>query len=194
MTKYIWYFGYGSNTMKERFFCYINGIKFKWGGSDCTGCTDKTLPIENKWHTIKHELFFAKKADSWGKGGVAFITVNSDENMQTYGRMWKITEEQFSEIWKHEGKIWYNEKIDLESDYEGVPIWTITSNDKLDFNKPSEKYVKTIMCGLAESDKFKNKKDEEPKNWICDYLSKKDGIKNEYSVEELKKLFDKDEP
>lgn len=60
-----------------------------------------------------HGLFFAKRSSSWGNGGIAFVTSKRDESMHTYGRMWKITEEQFSEIWKQEGPDWYNKKIDL---------------------------------------------------------------------------------
>ena len=41
----VWYVGYGSNLLRERFICYITGGQFRLGGSHTNGCKDKTLPI-----------------------------------------------------------------------------------------------------------------------------------------------------
>ena len=101
--------------------------------------------------------------------------------MHTYGRMWKITEEQFSEIWKQEGSL-YDEKIDLGRDDEGVPIWTITSKYKSNFSKPSDNYLKTIIAGLKETHHLSDKD-------IMKYLMKTPGIKDNFKEKDLDSLF-----
>lgn len=179
---YVWYVGYGSNLFSERFICYIKGRRFLWGGSLVNGCKDKTLPIENKPVIISHGLFFAKSSSSWNNGGVAFVTTNRDESMHTYRRMWKVTEEQFSEIWDQEGRVWYNEKIDLGRDDEGVPIWTITSKDELNSSKPSDNYLKTIIAGLKETHHLSDKD-------IMKYMMKMPGIKDNFKEKNLDPLF-----
>lgn len=193
MEDYVWYFAYGSNIMKERFLCYITGDSFKWRSGDSgDGCTNKDLPQDSKEYKINYKLYFAQKAASWDNQGVAFISPKETLGHEIWGRVWKITKEQFEEIWKQEGRgeKWYPIKIEL-GHIEEIPIWTITSFKEKDRNKPSKKYVKTIMCGLEETYKGKN---EGTKSEICNYLSKKEGIKNEYSLENLKELFNTNEP
>ena len=180
-STHVWYVGYGSNLFSERFICYITGDRFRWGGSLASGCKDKTLPKENRPFIIPHGLFFAKSSSSWGNGGIAFVTPKRDESMHTYGRMWKITEEQFSKIWDQEGS-WYDEKIDLGRDDEGVPIWTITSKYKLNFSKPSDNYLKTIIAGLKETHHLSDKD-------IMKYLMKTPGIKDNFKEKDLDSLF-----
>ena len=174
--------GYGSNLFYERFICYIKGGKFRWGGSIASGCTDKTLPIKNEPWKIPYGLYFAMSSRPWNNGAVAFVTTSRDESILTYGRRWKVTEEQFLEICTQEGESWYNEKIDLGQDDEGVPICTITSKYQLNLNKPSDNYIKTIIAGLTETSHL-NKKD------IMKYLMKTPGIKDNFKEKDLEPLF-----
>ena len=181
-TDHIWYVGYGSNLLRERFNHYILGDQFRLGGSTATGCSDKTLPLEDKPITIPYEMFFAKESKSWGNGGVAFISTKKDENKQTYARMWEITEEQFSEIWKQEGKGWYDEKIKLGVDEKGIPILTITSSSDLKPTKPSKEYLKTIVMGLKETYHIDN-------HTIWKYLSEMSGVKDKWDKVEFDNLL-----
>jgi len=191
MEDYVWYFAYGSNIMKERFLCYITGDSFKWrsvGRRD--GCTNKDLPQDSKEYKINYKLYFAQKSTSWDNQGVAFISPKETLGHEIWGRVWKITKEQYKQILKQEGP-WYCNEIKL-GQIDGIPIWTITSFEEEKIKtKPSKKYIKTIMCGLEETYKGKN---EGTESEICNYLSKKEGIKNEYSLENLKKLFNTNEP
>lgn len=179
---YVWYVGYGSNLFRDRFICYILGGQFRWGGSYAKGCKDKTLPKEDRPFIIPHGLYFAKNSSSWENGGVAFISPERDENRHTYGRMWKITEEQYSDIWDQEGKVWYNIEVDLGQAEDGTPIRTITNNSKLKFSKPSDEYLKTIIAGLRETYHLNDK-------IMLKYLMETSGIKDNVKEEEITALF-----
>lgn len=179
--KYVWYAGYGSNLFRERFLHYVNGGKFRLGGSDGKGCTDKTPPIDDRPFSIPHRLFFSMKSKSWQNEGIAFISPQPVENAYTFGRMWKVTKDQFSEIWEQEGKTTYPTKIDLGQDENGIPIWTITNDSDLSFNRPSKKYVKTIMLGLKETYQLSNKT-------ITKYLVNKGGIHGNFTEKDLIKI------
>lgn len=184
-SKYLWYVGYGSNLFRERFICYISGGQFQLGGKHARGCRDKTLPKENKPFIITHSLFFARNAPSWGNGGVAFISPERDESNHTYGKMWKITREQFSDIWEQEGQRWYDKELNLGQDNDGIPIVTITSSDKLESNTPSDKYLKTMAMGLEETCHM-------DKKTISKYLIEKPGIKGSLTEERLLEIIDSD--
>lgn len=173
---HVWYAGYGSNLFRDRFLCYIKGGKFQWSGNRTKGCNDKTTPA-SRAIMIPYELYFAKNSDSW-EGGVAFISTTKDEDKQTYGRMWKVTTDQFLEIWEQEGSGWYNVALHLGKDENGVPIITITNNHKLTTQKPSPNYVKTIIAGLKETYKLSDKT-------ICDYLISKDGINGNFKEQDI---------
>jgi len=174
---YLWYAGYGSNLCRERFCKYIEGGTFRLGGKPCEPCTNNTFLDTNKPIIIPHCLYFAYSAKWWGYGGVAFILPTQEENKNnyTYGRMWKVTEEQFEEIWIKEGQGLYNKDLSLGIDEEGIPIKTITSRVKLEFNTPSDNYIKTMCMGLKETN-LGNKK-------ILNYLIDKPGIKDKLNKE-----------
>ena len=193
MENYVWYFVYGSNIMKERFLCYITGDPFKWRSCDGgNGCTNKDLPHDSREHKINYTLYFAQSAPCWDNKGVAFISSKETSGHEIWGRVWKITKDQFEQIWKQEGRgpKWYPKRIEL-GQMEGIPIWTITSGEEENKTNPSKKYIKTIMCGLEETYKGKN---EGTESEICNYLSKKEGIKNKYGLDELIQLFNTNEP
>lgn len=180
---YVWYVGYGSNLCRARFLCYIEGGQYKLGGSPVRGCSDKTLPRENKTIEIPYGIYFSRRAPRWGDGGVAFIypEKENDPKKWTLARMWKITGEQFDEVIQQEGPSWYNRTIDLGKD-DGVPILTITNGEKQTLNPPSMNYLRTIVIGLIETYKLNAKE-------IFNYLSEKDGIKGSFSEKELQNII-----
>lgn len=181
--EYVWYVGYGSNLCRERFFCYIKGGQYKLGGSSCEGCKDKTLPRENKTIQLPYGLYFARNSSSWSRGGVAFLSVEREENQEkwTLARMWKITGEQFCRVRQQEGASWYNHTIDLGMD-EGIRILTITSGDKHPLNPPSKNYLFTIVIGLIEAHKLNAE-------MIYNYLHEKDGIRGYFPEKELQDVI-----
>lgn len=153
----VWYATYGSNICKERFMCYIKGGSFRLGGRKLEGCKDKTEPKDGGPFMIPYPLYFARKSDSWGSQGVAFLALKktSDKSERTYGRIWKITEDQFLEVWDQEGKGWYDKKVGLGRHDDNLPIYTFTSSSALDGNSPSKEYLETLRIGLDETWKLK---------------------------------------
>jgi len=87
---------------------YINGGEYR--GETYKGCRDKTEPEEFGWMYVPYRLYFAKKSSRWGNGGVAFLSCKKefDSKYHTIVRLWKISEEQFEDIHKQEGKSRYN--------------------------------------------------------------------------------------
>ena len=123
----VWYAGYGSNLHEQRFLCYLKGGTPRFGTRLANGCTDKTLPTENKPIMIPHQLYFAlpgknRGTPNWGIGGVAFIEPNENEAAKTFCRMWKLTKEQYEEVKDQEGRSWYGKEIRLGDDC-GIPIY-----------------------------------------------------------------------
>lgn len=171
---YVWYVGYGSNLHKQRFLCYIKGGIPQFGNNPNKGCTDRTLPIEDKAITISYPLYFALPGDetgtgNWGVGGVAFIDPQENKESKTLCHMWKITEGQYGEVKVQEGVGWYNKEMQL-GENDGIPVFTITHGRVLtNVVCPSDSYIKTIALGLRETYGFTVKE-------TVDYLLDKTGI------------------
>lgn len=171
----VWYASYGSNLLKKRFSCYIAGGTPEGAQREYAGCTDKNLPEASKPITINAELYFARQSKTWHGGGVAFIKPTEDPDMNTLGRMYLITAEQFSEVVKQEIRLkedlvidleelaakgslllnersWYNKLLFLGRE-NGYPIFTFTNKDYLkdEINPPHETYHSTIAAGLRET-------------------------------------------
>lgn len=183
--NYVWYAGYGSNLLRERFLSYIQGGSFRLGGRKCQGCKDKTPPVYAEPTTIAGKIYFAKNSSSWSGGGIAFIKNFSPEeanNGKVFARMWKITEEQFDCVRDQEGRNWYDILIDLGERSDGSRIVTLTNSGSLSPSKPSKEYLSTIALGLRETFDLGNKE-------IEDYLRGMSGIVGFYSEEELDSIF-----
>ncbi|SHF79941.1 hypothetical protein SAMN05444483_102420 [Salegentibacter echinorum] len=190
----VWYACYGSNLLKERFSCYIGGGQPANAKRVYPGCTNKTLPKESKRIIINRELYFAKSSKTWSGGGAGFIKSNYEDNVETLGRMYLITEQQFVDLVQQEIKFeghfdidlkkviregfldmknnsWYGQIIYLGNE-DSYPIYTFTNEDYLadDINAPHEFYLKIIIEGLKETYAMNNAE-------IETYLKEKEGIK-----------------
>lgn len=133
-TKYIWYACYGSNVNYERFMKYINK------------CTDKTPPIADRPFVFQHNIYFAKASSYWG-GGKAFLDDTCPG--KAFGRIYKITREQFMEVKGFEGKD-YGKELKLGT-VAGLPVYSFTDKQKNHPETiPSLKYFDTILSGLLE--------------------------------------------
>lgn len=190
----VWYACYGSNLLKERFSCYIGGGRPANAKRIYPGCTNKTLPEKSKGITINGELYFAKSSKTWSGGGAGFIKPNFNKNIQTLGRMYLITRQQFVDLVQQEIKFegdfdidletviknrsldmknnsWYGKIIYLGED-EDYPIFTFTNEDYLknEINSPHEFYLKIIINGLKETYQMNETE-------IENYLKTKEGIK-----------------
>lgn len=148
--KYVYYFAYGSNICEERFRFYIEGGRSHFNNKEYSGCTDKKRYYKNdgviKYEVHNHKLYFAKESPSWNNSGVAFIEENLGSNL--IGRIYKVTKEQFDEIQRQEGSVWYG-KIKELGKKDGLKVITFTNKDSsLQRNQPNEEYLKVIKEGL----------------------------------------------
>jgi hypothetical protein len=203
--KLVWYASYGSNCFRERFHCYIRGGRYKGNATEHKGCRDQRLPFDEKNIIINHKLYFAKRSKSWDSGGVGFIGLDKDEKERTFGKMYLVTQEQFSDIVKQETKCtedieidfdrakkagyievlsnaWYGNVLYLGSE-RGYPIFTFTNSANLtEYNKPSESYLETIVKGVITN--YSLSPDE-----IQFYLLSRPGIINNYNKQELEEII-----
>jgi hypothetical protein len=198
----IWYASYGSNINESRFLCYINGGTPDGSDKYNKGCTDKSYPTKIKNKVINFELYFAKKSKTWQNGGVAFISTKPNDEIQTFVKMYLITKQQFIEVLQQEtnqlvdfdfeeviqnkflvfnNKSWYGQIMYLGMEDEH-PIFTFTNSNIIEPTKPSVNYLKTIITGMKESYQLNN--DE-----ISNYLLSKKGIKDNFDIQSIQRLF-----
>lgn len=206
---HIRYTSYGSNISEERFLTYIKGGKLAGSEKIYEGCRDKNLPIEDNQVFICSEIYFAQESKTWDNGGVAFIRNAFSDDVQTFGREYLITTEQFEDIVKQEngkrtaenisidydaaiqhgqGAIddvsWYNALVYLGEDEDGIPAFTFThKEDYTNFVKPCVRYLQCIISGIKEL--YTNYTDEE----ILMNFKDRGGIKSRYTDEELLKII-----
>ena len=88
---YVWYACYGSNINRERFMRYINN------------CTDRTEPVEDRPYEFAHPVFFAGASSIWGGKGKVFLDDTADGH--AFGRIYKITDEQYSDAKENHGTL-----------------------------------------------------------------------------------------
>jgi hypothetical protein len=201
----IWYFGYGSNIYRERFVCYIIGGQPVGNTKSYEGCRDKTLPSKDKPFSIRNELYFSKQSSGWDNGGVAFVKINHSPNITTLGRLYLITRQQLEDVAKQEtsseeiqtinfdealargstvfkSRSWYGNVLCLGKDND-YPIFTLTNEINLAaVTRPSPQYISTIAKGLAQTLKINQQE-------AIDYFMNKQGIANNYTIEELTKII-----
>ncbi len=170
---YVWYACYGSNLYRKRFMCYIQGGKCEAMQKTQKGCRDKTPPLDDQPYTLQYQLYFAQYSSNWD-GGVAFILQNRTIGHQTYGRIYKISEEQFLDVVSQEngnkpfkldlseviarGSIvidtdWRYGRIIYLGEEQGDPVFTFTAPNDTDYSyrtRPSQKYIDTIVKGLIQ--------------------------------------------
>ncbi|CAK9231555.1 unnamed protein product [Sphagnum troendelagicum] len=104
--SYVWYVCYGSNMWLPRFMCYIQGGQVEGMVDCCIGCRDPSPPLASLWLTIPNRLFFGRNYSyTWGIGGVAFIDPLPERDVKTHVRAYKITLEQFKDIFHQENCI-----------------------------------------------------------------------------------------
>ena len=173
--RLVWYAVYGSNLLRSRFDCYIQGGKPKGATKESVGCRDKTPPRDARRFILAHGLYFAEHSESWG-GAIAFIR-RTASGAHTYGRMYLITYGQFNDVvrqengrpipdrvvvpsfdslpdadhWEIEGYERYGGIIKIGARH-GHPILSLTAaHENHIVGTPSEAYVKTIVSGLEET-------------------------------------------
>lgn len=102
MKNYVWYACYGSNINNDRFNYYIRGGTYAINESYYHGCRDKTNYVAKTTMNINHRLYFAKESSSWENKAVAFITSESNDDYRTKCVLYKVTTQQFIDIFLQE--------------------------------------------------------------------------------------------
>ena len=194
--RLVWYAGYGSNLLRERFDCYIKGGRPNGSTKDYPGCRDKSAPRGDQPITLQNALYFADRSATWN-GAVAFIRP-SVSAPTTYARMYLITYGQFNDAVRQEngrsvpGRVivppfeqltdaneWIIEgirlygrliKIGMQAEHP-ILTFSATRNDFV-IGPPSEAYIRMIVAGLNESWPCLQRAD------ILGYLSQAEGIRN----------------
>jgi hypothetical protein len=192
--RLVWYAVYGSNLLRRRFDCYIQGGNPDGATREYPGCRDKTAPRDARRLVLAHSLYFAERSESWG-GAIVFVR-RTVSGARTYGRMYLITYGQFNDVvrqengrdvpgsvvvpsfeafaradhWEIDGFRLYGGVIKIGARH-GHPILSLTAaHENHEVGAPSEAYVKTIVSGLEETYPCMRK------SKIFDYLARTQGI------------------
>jgi len=183
LSNYIWYAGYGSNTLEERFLCYIKGGQFRLGGTPLSGCNDKSPPTDTTDFLVPHKMYFAGRSKGWKGGATALLdpSTTMEGSEFTRARLWKVTWEQFRQIWDQEGKGRHDMMLDLGWHSDHCEIATFTSSRKAEPRRPSDEYIQTIVLGLKETFSFSAKQ-------TVEYLQAIEGIKGVISPDKLEAI------
>lgn len=152
----VWYVGYGSNMLMERFMCYINGGQFRHNGRSHRRCADATPPRAKMLYEIPYNMYYGNQSGTWDGKGVSFLETSG--NGKAYGVAYLISQEQFEHIYKEENggsepgpnSIWYNMKIALGI-FDSIPVMTFTNCRVVEKNEASEKYIDVLAEGLKEN-------------------------------------------
>jgi hypothetical protein len=173
--RFVWYAVYGSNLLRGRFDCYVQGGKPDGAAKEYAGCRDKTPPRDARRVMLAHSLYFADHSESWG-GAIGFIR-RTVSDARTYGRIYLVTYGQFNDVvrqengrnvpgpivvpsfdalaegdyWQLDGFRLYGGVIKIGTRH-GHPILSLTAaHENHIVGAPSEAYVKTIISGLEET-------------------------------------------
>lgn len=165
--NFVWYVCYGSNILEERFIKYINRttLKEKW--------------LKSEEITIPYNMYYGNSFAKWNYGGCAFL--DTSKNGLALGKGYLIHKEQFHEIWQMEGPF-YDLKVDLGKNYDGVTMLTFTNSNKLKENTPTKDYVEVIAMGMC---RLKNCDVKEIKNFL--HYDKNDLDLSKEHIEEILK-------
>ena len=167
--EYVWYVSYGSNMLKERFMCYVEGGSYEKSRYH-PPCEDTTPPVAVKAIEIPFDMYFGNTSGSWHGSGVSFLDVT--KKGKSHGVAYLITRKQFDHVVFEEnsGRAqqkeygWYEDTISLGT-MDGFEVKTITNEDIRPYNHPSEAYLDTLFNGIREN--WPEMTDEE----IEDYLN-----------------------
>lgn len=132
-SEYVWYACYGSNLSRERFMIYINR------------CEDQTPPVEDRPYLFNHSIYFAKHSTTW-EGAKAFL--DDTEPGLAYGRIYKVTREQYEGIKLQEGSD-YRKPLFLGM-IDEISVYSFTDFQKNEKKMPSDDYYNVILKGLKE--------------------------------------------
>lgn len=166
--EYVWYVSYGSNMLRERLMCYIEGGSFK-GSTERDECKDTTPPVAVKNFELPHGMYFGNRSSSWQGGGVSFLDM--DNAGKALGVAYLMTRDQFDHVAAqenggkspHESNGWYTDVIDL-GEMDGFEVKTLTNRDPRPYNRPCQDYLDTVARGIKQN--WPEMSDDEIKDYL----------------------------
>jgi len=194
----VWYACYGSNLLRERFLCYLQGGRPPGATRTHAGARDRRPPAKDVPMTLPGDVLFGWSSPTWG-GGIAFY--HADIEGAALARAYLVTDQQFSDVVaqemrrepgtdldlttvldkrRHDTGPGRYESLHLVGELEDVPVLTFTTPDPdvLQRNPPSEPYLSTIAEGLRQSHGLSDAA-------ICDYLVARPGMQPEWDRDRL---------
>ncbi len=172
--QYVWYAAYGSNLSSMRLSTYLEGGRARGSTRAVAGARDSTPPTDTDTMVVGHQLGFGYESNTWGGGGVAFISAEPVPSASCMMRLHRVTAEQLEDIYSQENRLGKPAAIDTEAleraqAFELMPtlygqllhlgrhpdtsehVITFTSRLAQTPNAPSVAYLKVICEGLADA-------------------------------------------
>jgi hypothetical protein len=173
----VWYAAYGSNLAWARFRCYVHGGIPAGSDRPYEGCRQRRDPIESRRHSLPMSLAFARRARSWGNGGVAFLGHRPNAERPTLARLYLLEHQQLEDVIAQENgqpsgdvvvslaatsvrghqdvceRGWYRRVLHL-GELDGLSILTCTAAEDVDRVEPvapTPSYLRWICVGLRET-------------------------------------------
>lgn len=165
---HVWYVAYGSNLHSARFNCYIAGGRPRGARRTYAGCRDRSPPRRDIGIRLAGGLIFAGNSRVWG-GGIAVYQPHADGEVAA--RAYLLTFGQLSDVVAQEirrpvgsdlplgraaDRRWATNSRTYETllrldDRDGIPMFTLTSLQKVDATTPSGPYLRVMLDGLGEA-------------------------------------------
>ena len=197
----VWYACYGSNLLRERFLCYLQGGRPRGAARTYPGARDRSEPARDVPMTLPGDVFFGWSSPTWG-GGIAFY--HPEVTGEALARAYLVTDQQFSDVAaqemrrepgtdldlttvlderRHDTGPGRYESLHLVGELDGHPVLTFTAPDPdaLQRNAPSEPYLATVARGLRETHGLSDAA-------LCDYLLTRPGVHQAWTRERLTAL------
>ncbi len=171
---YVWYAAFGSNLSSERFGVYLTGgpIPFSTTGRIQDGARNPSPATADQPFTLERSLLFTGSAPQWGGGGTAIIDTDHNPITPTMSRAYRITLEQFEDVFAQENRLdapmpfdlgallaapidlterKYG-RIELVGEIDNEPVLTFTSPGRPTGLSPADaSYLKIMGIGLMET-------------------------------------------
>lgn len=102
--QHVWYAAFGSNLLAERFSVYLTGgpIPLSTTGRVQRGARNPTPPSGDQPFSLERSLLFSGAVAQWGGGGTASVDADHNPITPTLARAYRITLEQFEDVFAQE--------------------------------------------------------------------------------------------
>lgn len=102
--QHVWYAAFGSNLFAERFSVYLTGgpIPFSTTGRVQRGARNPEPPSGDQPFSLERSLLFSGAVAQWGGGGTASVDADHNPVTPTMARAYRITLEQFEDVFAQE--------------------------------------------------------------------------------------------